>query len=278
MTKFGKHKLISNFRSNIMKLSDFGKNLNLNNFLTSIEYKYILKNLKFKLNLFNNVDYYELDIILKEKKFQTFKIKSQCQEKGKFTQQEEIGLFESFAGALIGSQGHKNSDTFTVHYVKLQCKAKQSDLINIKKLDISAYNILNKKLWNVNIKGKSYFNYDSTSSSGSGSNDLKSLCLAESGKGGNCYSINDSDVKNYCLGVTKDSSYCYAVNDSDTKNSCIASSKGKSYCYAINNEDSKNICIASLGDKSRCYAVKDNNLKNYCIGITKNSSQCYAIK
>jgi hypothetical protein len=46
MAQLGKQDKISKFIPTIIKLSDFGKNLNPNNFLASIEYKYILKDLK----------------------------------------------------------------------------------------------------------------------------------------------------------------------------------------------------------------------------------------
>jgi len=48
MAQLGKKALIPDYISQIMNLPDFGKKLNPSNFLTSIEYKYILKDLKLK--------------------------------------------------------------------------------------------------------------------------------------------------------------------------------------------------------------------------------------
>ncbi len=48
MAQLGKQELIPDYTQTIMSLSDFGKNLNPSNFFNSIEYKYVLKDLKLK--------------------------------------------------------------------------------------------------------------------------------------------------------------------------------------------------------------------------------------
>jgi hypothetical protein len=229
MIKFGKQNIISNFRAKIMKLSDFGKSLNLNNFLSSIEYKYIFKNMKLKKagKIRQYGDKYGIYLEYPDKTI-NLTSKPTCKTTGQTSTSEfSCGFF--WANTCVGT------------YEEYSCTGDTSKIAQIEQHILGTTKIANtlSKGWKYDHMISRYTK-SSSSSSSSYDEDLKNLCLAN----------NNSDYK----------SSCYSINNEDLKNLCLANNHSdyKSSCYSINNENLKNLCLANNNSdyRSSCYSIK----------------------
>ena len=116
--------------SEFANCNNFGNNLNINNFLSSIEYKYILRKLPVIINTETNKSKKSYKIILSFKSKEdididiTFDFISKCRFTKKTSKFENVGFFERLFGAT-----HKTS--FYNHYA---CGPKKNDRTKIKQL------------------------------------------------------------------------------------------------------------------------------------------------
>jgi len=266
------------FKEKALAFLEFGKNLTIDNFFNSIEYKYVLKELGFTLKHRSFGRKY--DVILTSNignKSIVFPFNANCNFSKNITRRENVGFLEIF-----GTGGATEKD---VSYSVDECTALQSqDKNKIYNLyasanQLSAFTALKADTWTYRTKtGQSYI-----AKVASPSKDMKNSCLAQTKHDDMfCYGIKNEDMKNSCLAQTKhDDMFCYGIKNEDMKNSCLAQTKHDDmFCYGIKNEDMKNSCLAQTKhDDMFCYGIKNENMKNSCLAQTKHDDMfCYGIK
>jgi len=225
MTQLGKQDKISKYIPKIMRLRDFGNNLTPNNFFSSIEYKYILKDLK--LNgvraIYDDDKYYGIELEYPKYYDISLKEKPTCSPTGE-TSTSEFGCGFFWMNTCVGTYKH------------YKCKANTSQIAYIeqKLLGTTKVATVLNKGWNYKYMISRY-----TKSSSSSSSDSSSYCFASGVSEG---------AKNVCLATVKrDSSYCFASGVSEgAKNVCLAIVKrDSSYCFGSGiSEGAKNVCLA----------------------------------
>jgi len=255
MIQSGRENRISNYIPQVLKLKDFGKTLTPNNFLNSIEYKYILKDLTLQnvSKIENNDKYYGISLNYSNKTIDLTQ-KPTCTKTGKTSTSEfRCGFF--LMNTCVGTYDYYN------------CKGDTSAIAKVEKTlkgTTKVATALNKG-WVYEPMISRYTKSDSSSgSSGGYGKDLKNLCLANnySSYRSSCYSINDENLKNLCLANNYSSyrSSCYSINDENLKNLCLANnySSYRGSCYSINDENLKNLCLANnySSYRSSCYSIK----------------------
>ncbi len=257
MSQFGKQNKISYFISKIMKLSDFGKKLNLNNFFTSIEYKYVLKDLKLKVRKIKNYDK-EYGILLEypNKDIRLIQ-KPTCTSTGKTTESEfSCGFL--WSNTCIGTyQDYDCSgDTSKITYIERKLRGTTKVATALDK-GWSYNTMISRRTKPSSSSASNYCNYINN-------RDMQNSCYAQTGKGQNyCNYINNRDMQNSCYAQTgKGQNYCNYINNRDMQNSCYAQTgKGQNYCNYINNRDIQNFCYAQTG-KGQNYCNYINNFSS----------------
>ena len=259
------------FREKALNFSEFGKNLTIDNFFNSIEYKYLLKELGYTLKYRGSGQQY--DIILSPNgggKPIVFTFNAKCHFSKNITRREDVGFFEG-----MGSGGATQKD---VSYSVNECSALQSqDKSKIYKLyastnQLSAYNELKNATWDYRVKtGQTYVANKTTSSKG------KNYCFSSDIK-------SDRD-RNICLAsATKESNYCYGSGLSDRdRQMCLASATGQeNYCFSsdIKSDRDRQMCLASATKKdSYCFSsyIKSDRDRNMCLAsATGQESYCFS--
>jgi len=260
MAQLGKQELISDYIPKIMKLPDFGKKLNFSNFLTSIEYKYILKDIQLKKVWEIKEDDEKYGIALKYPT-KTIRLtqKPTCKSTGQTSTAEfSCGFF--WVNTCVGT------------YSEYNCKGSTSKIAQIERQLLGT-----TKVTNILKKGWKYepmiSRYTKTNSSNipSGQN----MCLGKWDKS-YCYSSNLSkSEKNMCSGKW-DKSYCYSSNLSKSERNMCLGKWDKSYCYSSNlSKSERNMCLGKW-DKSYCYSSNlSRSERNMCLGW-RDKSYCYS--
>jgi len=129
MNKLGKQNSISSFQSNIMNLSDFAKNLTLDNFLTSIEYKYVLKKLRVKKLVKIKDDNKEYGILLKYPNINIrLTNKPTCTSTGR-TSESEFSCGFLWGNTCVGTYKHYNCNGETTNIAKIEQQLKGTNKI-----------------------------------------------------------------------------------------------------------------------------------------------------
>ena len=144
------------FKEKALAFSEFGKNLTIDNFFNSIEYKYVLKELGYTLKYRSIGQKYNVVLTPNgDGKEIIFSFNANCQFSNTMTQRENVGFFEGF-----GSGGATEKD---VSYNVEQCKPlKSQDKSKIYNLyassnQLDAFNQLKNATWSYKIKtGQSY--------------------------------------------------------------------------------------------------------------------------
>ncbi len=118
MNQLGKQELINDYIPKIIRLSDFGKNLTINNFLSSIEYKYILINMKPYVSQYQYGSEYGLELRYKNKKI-TLKENGVCHSTGNITTSEfSCGFL--WANTCVGTYKHYKCRADTSMIAKIE--------------------------------------------------------------------------------------------------------------------------------------------------------------
>ena len=238
MKQLGKQELISNYIPNIMNLSDFGKNLSFNNFLTSIEYKYILKNMRLKKvwEIKEGDEQYGISLSYPNKTISLTQ-KPTCKSTGR-TSTAEFSCGFLWANTCVGT------------YAEYNCKGNTSKIAQIERQLLGTTKVANKlsKGWKYEPRISRYTktNYSNTPSG-------QNICLGKWDKD-YCYSSNLSgSEKNMCLGRW-DKDYCYSSNLSGSEKNMCLGKWDKNYCYSSNLSGSeRNMCLG-WRDKNYCYS------------------------
>jgi len=232
MAQLGKQDKISKFIPKIMKLSDFGKRLTPSNFFASIEYKYILKNLKLnKVYKIENYDEeYGIGLDYPNKTIRLTK-KPTCTSTGK-TSEEDFACGWFWMDTCVGTYKH------------YKCKGNTSKIANIERKLLGT-----TKVATTLNKGWTYRHRiarrkkDSPSSASSG--------LREN----QCYKISEYAPRNVCLKGTRGDA-CYGLENYALRKVCLEGTGGNA-CYAFKDYAKRKICLEGIRTDA-CYAISDN--------------------
>jgi hypothetical protein len=232
VTKMGKKKLIPSYVPSIMKLSDFGKKLSPKNFLTSIEYKYVLKDLKLEKmrKIVNGNKEYGIRLEYPNKDIRLTQ-KPSCLSTGKTTESEfSCGFL--WTNTCIGTYAHYN------------CKGDTSLLSKVEQHLNSSTKIskILKKGWTYQPM-ISRRNKVSQASPNSGIRENQ------------CYKISEYGPRNVCLKGTKTDA-CYGLKDYALRKVCLEGTGGNA-CYAFDDYARRKICLEGIRTDA-CYSISNN--------------------
>ena len=220
------------YYSRLIGLTDFGKDLEWERILDSVEYQYVLKKLNLKTVLTTRGQNYNITIKTGYSKNLSFEFKSSCEYAYAESQDEELGFFEAiFSGGASGKR---------VQYDVYNCSPNSESLNKIKRIssaisDMTAYRSLTPDgAWKYYKATSQELLYNSQSSTlQAQGEDMKNLCLSITEYKSMCYNIQNEDMKNLCLGITEYKNMCYNIQNEDMKNLCLAVAQGQETCYFI---------------------------------------------
>lgn len=164
-------------------LADFGKNLDFDGFVSSIEYRYVLRHEPIKVSYEQDGSDFVMTISYADGKLKKTS-SAKCQRAGTDSRTIPVGFFEGFLAP---------SSTKTVVYELSDCRPQSEDMRRLASLErrltgetksSSAFEA--QGAWSHRVAVSS--SYDSTSSGGSSNGGLGNVCA----------SINDMSLKTYC--------------------------------------------------------------------------------
>jgi hypothetical protein len=247
----------------IIKLPDFKKDFIILNFLSSLEYKTLLKDLKPTIKFIATGDNSYLDLKYLDTHIK-LTIKNKCSYSHQTSKEKTLGFMEVFLGASM------KYNSKTVFYNVYSCKIEDKEIQNINSIYKEIYGFIehNNYNWTKSLYSHKEYNTDINATNKSkcysiNNNNLRSLCLGSMDKN-SCYSIKSDDYLNLCLGFSNKNS-CFSIKNEDIRNLCLGT-REKSLCYSIKNSDKRNLCLGRF-DKNICYSIKNQNLLNLCLSM-----------
>lgn len=255
---------------NAQRVAGFGKDLTEDNFLKSIEYNYVLKNITPKINPIRkkrmygftaNYGYFSMD----------FTQPGDCQFSHSISE-------EGLKGLIFSKRVVRDYDIY-------KCYSKNESnkmLIKLSNIDISHINDIKEINWDYYIHtNTTYLANNKGNNRYFSAADQKDICLAATNRKNkySCYQIKDEEIHNMCIGISERPVSCYSIKNQDLQNFCLAASgQFRNACYQIKDSELKEACIGVSHYSNNCYNVKDANLQLMCLGISKDETFCYSIK
>jgi len=233
MIQRGKQETIADYIPSIMKLTDFGKNLNPNNFFNSIEYKYVLKDLPLKKagKIKEYGDKYGIYLSYPNKTIYLTQ-KPSCKETG-HTSTSEFSCGFLWMNTCVGT------------YEEYKCKGDTSKIAQIEQQLLGTTKVANelKQGWKYDHMVSRYTKDNSSSSTSSGMRESE------------CYKISEYGPRNVCLKGTGGDA-CYGLEDYALRRVCLEGAGGDA-CYAFKDYSRQKICSDGIGTDA-CYTISNN--------------------
>jgi hypothetical protein len=119
---------ISDYYFAFLTLPDFGRNVTMSNYFNSLEYKYVLKNIKPTCVAKGNKDSFYVATMYMDRKVFKYDFPIHCQYKRSTTKLKNLGFFE-----VVGTGGMAESKN--VSYDVYSCSPRKSDVRKIKQFE-----------------------------------------------------------------------------------------------------------------------------------------------